>query len=95
MHDYIAIGCVPSDEECLPVRHPGALEECCRFRDLIEEVYPPVFAGYLKVVPNSHDFGTYYEVHAFYNTDIPESEQWALMVEWDKEGLLRNWKVNA
>lgn len=75
--------------------HPGAYEECCRFRDLIKEVYPPVFAGYLKVVANSHDFGTYYEVHAFYNTDIPESEEWALMVEWDKEGLLRNWKVNA
>lgn len=95
MRDYIAIGCVPSDEECLPVGHPGALEECCRFRDMIEEVYPPVFAGYLKVVANSHDFGTYYEVNAYYNTDIRESEEWALMVEWDKEGLLRNWKVNA
>lgn len=75
MQDYINIGPTPTDEDCVQV---GSLNyeslsriECSRYRSLLQAMYPQ---GIFKVKSFSHDFGTYYEVCAFYDSEDEDSE---------------------
>jgi hypothetical protein len=84
--DYIDIGPSPADEECAQVGSPDyaqrAREECNRFIDLIRQVMGPEPEGArLAVKSNPHDFGAYYEVVCYYDTDNEEASKYAYRCE--------------
>jgi hypothetical protein len=82
MRDYLTLGPTPSDEPCACVGETHyseqAIEECARFIRLLREKFghePEGAALTTKWFP--HDFGNYCEVVCSYNTDIPESVEYA------------------
>lgn len=80
--DYIDLGSTPANESCEqlgPNYDPQkAQAECRRYRELIRETVGLEPAGAALVVKsNSHDFGTYYEVHVTFDTDDPEAIDYA------------------
>jgi hypothetical protein len=86
--DYIDIGSTPADEECAQVGSPDyarrAREECNRFINLIRHVVGPEPEGArLTVKSNPHDFGTYYEVVCYYDTENEEARKYAYRCERD------------
>jgi hypothetical protein len=64
--------------------------ECRAFMLAIERVYgaPPVGLT-MKIRGNPHEFGTYYEVRAYYQSDDPAAVAWAFAVE--NGNRLRSW----
>jgi hypothetical protein len=95
MKDYLYVGPVPSEENCAQVGEDGygkkARRECNMFANQIERHYPPPAKGYLQTKANPHDFGTYYEVVAVFDTEDEESVEWAFDVESDPKRVLRTW----
>lgn len=95
MRDFIHIGSSPCEEECVQVGSPDyatrAKKECARFIAQIQRHYPEPDNGYLKIKANPHDFGTYYEVVAVYETDDEESTNWAFDIEGDAKNVLMVW----
>jgi hypothetical protein len=93
--DYIDIGSTPFDEDCLPAGDMGGRQEALRFKRQCEIAYPPLTNGngWFSLSRNEHDFGTYWTVVAKYYMDT-DGEKWALKVEHDAEGKLRNWTVD-
>ena len=84
--DYIDIGSSPAYEECAQVGSPDyaqrAREECNQFIDLIRRVMGPEPEGArLAVKSNPHDFGTYYEVVCYFDTDNEEASNYAYRCE--------------
>jgi hypothetical protein len=84
--DYIDIGSSPADEECAQVGSPDyaqrARSECNRFIDLIRRVMGPEPEGaQLSIKSNPHDFGAYYEVVCYYDTDNEEASKYAYRCE--------------
>ena len=82
MRDYLAIGCAPTEEDCVCVGEPRyrekALDECARFILLLREKFGPEPEGaWLSVKWFPHDFGEYAEVVCYFNTDIPGSVEYA------------------
>ena len=96
MQDYLAIGSTPCDEDCAQVGSQGYYEksqlECREFIAQLRRQFgnEPEHTQ-LRTVANPHDFGTYYEVHCFYDDDYRESVAYALTCaddawsSWDKE----------
>ncbi len=86
MRKYFCIGASPHEEDCAQVGQPDyqekALEECARFIRLLREKFGPEPEGaWLSVKWSPHDFGEYAEVVCYYNTDIPESVEYAQRCE--------------
>jgi hypothetical protein len=84
--DYIDIGSTPADEPCAQVGEPDyarkARSECNRFIQLIRRTLGPEPEGaQLSVKSNPHDFGTYYEVVCYYDTESEEAYSYALRCE--------------
>jgi hypothetical protein len=84
--DYIDIGSAPAYEDCAQVGSPDyaqrARAECNRFIDLIRRVVGPEPEGArLAVKSNPHDFGPYYEVVCYYDTDNEEASRYAYRCE--------------
>lgn len=88
--EYINIGSTPADEDCLPIGHPLAREETAIYRRQLEREFP---AGRFSVKAFPHDFGTYYEVVAWYGNELDDTENEAAFYaecgrgEWDEEAL--------
>jgi hypothetical protein len=85
MRDYIEIGCTPTEETCYPAGHPLALAECRVYLRQLQRTFPK---AELQIRKNPHDFGTYYEVAAYYDCDSEEATQAAFDAEcgcdkWD------------
>lgn len=81
MIDHLNIGCTPYDENCFPAGHPKARRECQIFLRQLQRQFP---GADLRVKGFPHDFGTYYEVCAFYNDK--ESMNLAFQVESESPG---------
>lgn len=69
--DHIEIGPTPTEEPCQQVGMPSydgkiAKLECNAFKHQLERMFPD---GEFGVTRNPHDFGTYYEVVAFFWND--------------------------
>ena len=104
MRDYIEIGSSPASESCAQVGgdnyYERAQKECrafinqlWRFLSETKEInpanQPEKFK--LRVKSNPHDFGTYYEVAAYFDDEDDKSMDLAFYLEgnaptsWDKE----------
>ena len=84
--DYIDIGPTPCEEDCAQVGQPDyatkARAECNRFIELIRRALGPEPEGArLAVKSNPHDFGPYYEVVCYYDTDNEEATRYAYRCE--------------
>ena len=88
MIDHVEIGCTPNNEPCFPVNHPLARAECNVYLNYLRRLFPK---AELKVRRNSHDFGTYYEVAAYFDDEDQEGAEIAYAVEsnspefWDAD----------
>jgi hypothetical protein len=88
MRDYIDIGPSPADEPCAQLGSEGYEEkahaECKRFIALIRKKFGPAPPGAsLKIKSNAHDFGIYYEVVCYYDTEDKEAIDYAFKCESD------------
>lgn len=86
MRDQIDLGSTPCNEPCAQVGQEGydliGRQECKRYIDLIRKTIgdePP--GAKLAVKGNHHDFGTYYEVVCYFDTDNEESVKYAYNCE--------------
>jgi hypothetical protein len=82
MRDYLPLGPTPSDEPCGCVGEENyadrARAECKRFMALLRHTFGPEPAGaQLAAKWFDHDFGRYCEVVCWFDTDIPESMDYA------------------
>ena len=95
MMDYLNIGSTPNEEDCAQVGSENyderARKECRAYMAQIRKHYPEPENGYLKVKGFPHDFGTYYEVVAYYDESDAEAVKWALDIEGDTKGVLARW----
>ena len=95
--EEIFLGPVPASENCAQVGSSGyterARKECRAYINQIRRAFgDPPMGGALKIISCPHDFGTYYEVVAFFDDRFPDSVQWAFGVE---EGLPDEWDEEA
>jgi hypothetical protein len=86
MRDFITLGPTPTEEDCAQVGtseyYDQARKECRRFIELLRTTFGPEPAGtLLRMKAFDHDFGTYHEVVCYYDTDIPESVDYAFRCE--------------
>ena len=65
--DFLNIGSSPSEEDCFPVGHPLAHQECEIYREQLEREFPK---GDFRVKGFPHDFGRYYEVVAVFGVAV-------------------------
>ena len=98
--DIMPIGSAPWDEPCMQVETgkdylPAMKKECERFRDLLEQAFPPPDGAYLTITSNPHDFGTYLEVAVRYDEHDREAVDYALMLEGHAPGTWRELKILA
>ncbi len=93
MSDYIEIGSAPYDEECAQVGSDNytinARRECRAYVNQLKRQFPK---GRFGIKSFQHDFGSYYEVVAYYDTE--EETQAAFDAEgnspanWDNEARI-------
>lgn len=90
--DIAYIGAAPAEEECAQV---GCTPDYARYNRLEADIYKaaiiarwgsPPHSVQLLVEPCRHDFGTYYEVQAFYDRDDEAAADYVAAIE---DGLAR------
>ena len=89
MRDYLHIGPVPADEDCLQVGYASEANmraECRKYAAKLILAFPPPPGTSLRVKACPHDFGTYYEVIVEFDDNDEGAAQYALMVESDSPG---------
>jgi hypothetical protein len=95
MMEDLNIGSTPNEEDCAQVGSADyqerARKECRAYMEQIRKHYPEPDNGYLKVKGFSHDFGTYYEVVAYYLPEDSTASRWAFDIEGDDLGVLATW----
>lgn len=92
MIDFINIGPSPIDEECVQMGDADfgrrAKKECKAFANQLTRIWPD---GDFRVKAFPHDFGTYYEVVAYFDTEDEHLTNIAFEAEantpfeWDEE----------
>ena len=88
MRDYMELGPTPAEEDCAQVGTPDyatrARAECQRFIETIRAICSPEPEGArLAVKGFEHDFGRYFEVVVYYDTDNEASMEYAWALEKD------------
>ncbi len=88
MRHYFCIGASPCEEDCAQVGMPGyhrkAITECERFIQLIRNTVGPEPEGAeLAIKSFDHDFGVYYEVVCWFETDNEAAREYAARCEDD------------
>ena len=88
MRDFVTLGQTPCDEPCACVGeedyYDRARAECRRFITLLRETFgSEPYGAQLTVKSSPHDFGDYLEVICHFDTDIPESRDYAYRCEDD------------
>jgi hypothetical protein len=95
MMENLNIGSTPNEEECAQVGNADyyerAIKECRAYMAQIQKHYPEPENGYLKLKGFPHDFGSYYEVVAYYDQSDAEAVKWAYDIEGDDLGVLSTW----
>lgn len=94
MKDYLEIGPSPVNEDCVQLGSENyrerAIAECRRFINQLRAQFGPEPDGArLYVKSNSHDFGTYFEVACEFDTEKPDSQEYAYRLEAE---AWENWK---
>lgn len=92
MRDFIYIGSVPSEEECAQAGSPDYEErshlELQQFKRMLETAFPLVN---FRIKRQSHDFGSYSEIVAYYDDeDEAQTEQ-----AYDAECHFEHWDDEA
>ena len=85
-YDSIPLGPVPSDEVCQQVGTANysdyeARQECLRYIELLEKLFPPVEGARYGISRNPHDFGVYYEVVINFDTTNPAAVEYTFHVD--------------
>lgn len=89
MRDYLYLGPVPSEEKCEqvgPECNYGRMHaECRAFKAQMIRYHPvpealQAFCGY-TIKNDSHDFGQYFELVAWYESGTEAAAEWAYMAE--------------
>lgn len=98
MMDYLNIGSSPCDESCqqVPYTNPElARRELLAYIEAIRKKLGKEPEGaQLKIKGFPHDFGMYHEVVCYFDTEIPESEEYAFKCEgeapstWGEVGMI-------
>ncbi len=88
MRKYVCIGPSPHAEDCVQVGTPNyetrAIAECARFIELIRETLGPEPEGVeLAIKSFDHDFGRYFEVVCWFETDNDAARAYAVRCEDD------------
>lgn len=93
MREYVSIGSVPADEECEQIgpnfNPEKSRAELRAFKGQLERMFPAVRFG-IKSFP--HDFGSYSEVVAYYDSNNEDDASNAFEVE---NSMPLNWDVLA
>ena len=93
--ENLNIGSAPNEDDCAQVGsadyYERARKECRAFMEQIRKHYPEPENGYLNVKSYPHDFGSYYEVVAYYDQSDAEAVKWAYDIEGDDLGVLSTW----
>jgi hypothetical protein len=97
MRDYLTLGPTPADEECAQLGAPEyaarARAECARFIALLGRKFSPPPPGVeFRILPQRHDFGTYYEAAVHFDAADAAQIAYAYAVE---ENLPRHWEDSA
>ena len=83
MRDCIEIASAPCNEECVQVNtngdyHAAMRAECQRFLELIRKKLGPEPSGArLAIKTCPHDFGTYYQVACYFDTEDEGAAKYA------------------
>jgi hypothetical protein len=96
MRDYLDIASGPADEDVAQVGTDGyyerAMKECkALIHQIRRELGQEKGSAQLKIKSNAHDFGSYYEVVCYFDTEDQAGIEYAFNVErslpekWDKE----------
>jgi hypothetical protein len=109
MRDYIEFETTPSDEPCVQVGHdlyrPIASMEAQLMKSQLEELLLTKYSDILiniTITQCPHDFGTYYELRAYYDGDNEKQSEQAFFLdnnypeEWspDKKKILLDYCKN-
>lgn len=104
MRDYLTLGPVPVEEDCVQVNSNGDYlsamsKEVRRYVELLDNRFSNKPDGaYFAVKSEHHDFGQYKEAAVFYETNDAEAEEFAFFVEcnlpmtWDDTESV-DWKA--
>lgn len=98
MRDYLTLCSTPVDEDCtqLGTENYGtkAQKECKAFINQLRRQFGPEPDGAkLRTKAFPHDFGSYYEVVVYYDTEIKKTIDYAFNIEanlpenWDNEAI--------
>ncbi len=87
MRDVIYLGQTPPEEECVQLGEPGyherARKNCEAYAELVRHKFGPEPEGArLRVLSQSHDFGSYLELVAEFEVGDAEAERYALACDW-------------
>lgn len=86
MREYITLGPTPADEPCAQTADPDyevkAWQECRRYMELLRRRFGPEPVGArISVKGFHHDYGRYFEVVVYYDTEVPGSVEYAFGIE--------------
>ena len=99
MKEYMEIGPVPYDENCAQVGAEDYIEkssaEISAYLNQLNRKFPEAESKGIdfKKKRFDHDFGSYYEVCIYWNTDDEVADQYVYIIEanlpnvWDREAL--------
>jgi len=98
MRDHIDVGAAPYEEQCAQVGRPDYWDEArrqCRayIKQLRRKFGDEPDGAKLVLTENPHDFGTYLSVGCRYDSQRPQSVEYAFRCErempaqWDEEAL--------
>lgn len=88
MKNYVSIGCTPTEESCFPGGHPLSRAEVCIYMRQLQRTYPD---AHFRVRAFPHDFGTYHEVVAEYDS----GDKLAADAAFDAEAGADHWDAIA
>lgn len=97
MKDYLSLGAVPCNEDCVQVNrdadyYPAMRAQAKVYKEQLERMFPEQPDGaYLTVKTFPHDFGSYCEVCVVFDSDNEAACEYAYNLEnntpecWDEE----------
>ena len=103
MRDFMTLGPVPFEEECIQVSpevdYTEMRNEVSKFVAMLERRFTNIPENaYFGIKRESHDFGTYFEAAVYWDTEDEESRDFAFYVEnhlpasWNDDSTL-DWKT--
>jgi hypothetical protein len=103
MRDFMTLGPVPFEEECIQVSpevdYTEMRNEVVKFVNLLKERFVNIPENaYFGIKRESHDFGTYFEAAVYWDTEDADSQAFAYFVEshlpatWTEDSKL-DWKT--